>query len=96
MTTIEVKQHHIDVGTVSCSHCPVALAINHYLDGDEGLYASVTRNGITIKKRRSHHPNESDYHYFDTPSEVIAFTREFDIGLKMKPFSFELPLEEMS
>lgn len=74
---IQVTQEHIDNGVrFSALTCPIALACRQALDSD---YCSAGLFEI-----------RTDRTSFKTPKEVAAKMRDYDSGLGMKEFSFEL------
>lgn len=84
MTTINVKQHHIDKGWLcECRDCPIAQAVNEVLKQDH--YAEVNRQNIAIC-------NNLNSIILESPTSVSKFVEEFDNGLHVSPFSFELDL----
>lgn len=77
--TIHVQQKHIDNGQrAECAHCPLALAFH-----DAGLERAMIASGAV-----SWGINSSAA----LPAEAHRFYREFDSGLKVKPFTFEIEI----
>jgi len=73
---IEVTQEHIDKGLkMSCSMCPVALALK-----DKGFtHVSVIGYSMFVDGSR----------YINTP-ELRQFINDFDMGEYVKPVQFEV------
>lgn len=75
---IEVKQNHIDNGNSDVDACPIALAIHGALK--QNCYCvRVYDNILTL-----------DGNYYDLPQTLQDFVFDFDAGLEVKPFSFDL------
>jgi hypothetical protein len=82
---IEVTDEHIKNGICKdANNCPIALAIRETLnlDADE-----VEVDGIFI---------EVEGRNFDTTDEIDDFIEDFDSGTPVYPFTFDLPIEEVS
>lgn len=78
-TRIEVTQDDIEKGVAkNCSACPVARAITKKLR--QGLVAGVS-SVLLI-----------DYYKFRLSIEAFLFVIDFDKGLPVQPFSFDLDL----
>ena len=83
-TKIEVTQQHIDDGMKeSCSGCPVALAINELLL--ESASANVGGTSVAF-----YTTNDTSALLSFLPQEAANFIREFDCGLPVYPFNFEI------
>ena len=81
---IEVKQSHIDEGVQgSCDACPIALAICEVIDP---YHLAVNRSEISFSMKNNEQPKS-----FYFPDNVFRFVSEFDRGIFVEPFSFELP-----
>jgi len=66
----------------NCSNCPVALAVRRVFDADETI--EVDGEEILIMS--------SPYCDISLPPIVRKFVSDFDAGMKVKPFTFYLPL----
>jgi hypothetical protein len=80
---IEVTQEHIEKGVPEeeCN-CPIALAIRDAFNVEE---LEVSVNATVIRVGFDHCP---------TPEEAEAFVCDFDDGRSVRPFTFDLPIEE--
>ena len=92
MTNIKVNvnltQNHIYHGDAGeCGSCPAALAILDALPGTqpdvEGRHIRLHRGTIGGKSAR-----------VDTPQAVRNFIKDFDDGLHVEPFTFELTVPD--
>jgi hypothetical protein len=82
-TTINVTQEHIDKGKkISCSNCPVALAIGERVT-TESVY--VHPRFIYLGKLMTER---------DLPKEAQRFIRRFDGEKEVEPFSFDLDIPD--
>ena len=87
MTTIEVTQKDIDDGEKGlCACCPVALAINRELS--RPAYASVKFDTVLIKNADT----GKVITWILMPAKVNKFVYDFDSGVEVKPFTFELDI----
>lgn len=77
---VQVKQEHIDAGGRSGYTCPVALAIKELLP-DRGVY--VGRMYLRFCE---------DTDWKPMPPKVQKWIREYDYGMKVEPFEFEMNL----
>lgn len=77
---IRVKQEHIDAGGRSGLSCPVALAIQEQLP-DRSVY--VGRVSLQFC---------GDTNWQPMPQEVRKWIAEYDMGMKVEPFEFEMNL----
>lgn len=76
---IEVTQEDIDAGIQQrCYDCPIARALNRH----SGKSCRVDGFGVRI-------PGVGDY---PLPPSAMIFASEFDQGLPVQPFTFELPI----
>lgn len=79
---IKVTQVHIDNGCrLSCSQCPIALAIYE----TSALIRNVRVRKITTFTDLYHGDKA-----FKLPDEALEFIQKFDSGLKVEPFEFTL------
>lgn len=77
MITIEVTQGDINGGKRSkCKECPVALAISRHIN----LASVVVRGGYCLISGTE----------YDLPMVAELFIDNFDYGLQVRPFTFEL------
>lgn len=80
--TIQVTNAHIQNGIKgNCKHCPVALAVmeithGEVLVGNDKLAAKINDNN----------------HWAYTPDNVNDFVYDFDAGMPVQPFTFEIEL----
>lgn len=86
-TTIEVKQHHIDIAKAKRSQrnatsCPIARAMRE----QKIHFYGVSQEGIEVN-RNLENP-------LPLPEQAITFIQDFDEGKKVKPFSFEVNIPE--
>ena len=80
---INVIPFDIEFGqTCSGTGCPVALSLSNIFDE-----AIVSYEGIFLTK-------DNKKIKVDTPQEVASFMNDFDSGVEVQPFSFELELED--
>lgn len=82
---IEVTQEHIDKGTPEdACNCPVALAIREALKAE-------------AEEIRVHHSDIWIWgDLYNTSEAVERFVWNFDVGVSVAPFTFDLPIEEVS
>lgn len=83
---VEITKEDIDNGT-PCSNysCPIALALKRYYP-DKVISVGklwISIEGVYYKLR----------YYKDSPI-VRKFIQDFDHGMFVEPFSFDLPIEE--
>lgn len=77
--TISVTQQHIDRGeALSCSRCPIALAISDCFLAS----CTVLHHSVCI----------TDLGYYSLPNECNDFITAFDNNQPVSPFTFELEL----
>ena len=82
--TIHVTEEHIRKGVRDhCVLCPVALALQ------EATGKDVRVDRVIIKVR-----NEEKWLHYSLPDRVIRRIARYDSGKKMKPFSFDVEMEE--
>ena len=80
---IEVTREHISQGQrQECALCPVALAIKAVIPC---TYCAVGVGSVQMIRRKQ-------WYDLDLPAKVQKFIKEFDLGLPVRPFSFELEL----
>lgn len=86
---VKVTQEHINKGErISCSRCPVALAI---ADITNVVVSVTTTCFYRLKKTR-----QDRFHLrkkVDMPLEVRKFVRRFDSYQPVEPFEFDLDVE---
>jgi hypothetical protein len=79
---VQVTQDDIDAGLPCVSnHCPVALALNRAT----GCEWDVQGNGCCGIRMKA-----KNYFSLNAPNDVAYFVEEFDDGLPVEPFEFEL------
>jgi len=84
MTAVTVTAEHIANGERGeCMGCPVWLAITDALPGL--AYLAVFIQDIQLRPD----PDDDDAEV-EMPAEVLDFVRDFDLGLPVEPFTFEL------
>ena len=100
----ELNQDQINIGIPDhCDLCPVALCIDLKLEneGYGNINVSVSWTEITLSPVVSSQAMRYDVS-FGTPGKVVDFIKEYDKtepcdqkdNPKIKPFSFELPIEK--
>lgn len=77
---IQVKQEHIDAGGRNGFSCPVSLAIQELLP-DRSVYVGC----ISIRFG-------GEEKWRTMPQKVQKWIREYDMGMKVQPFEFEMNL----
>lgn len=76
---VEVTRDDISYGrTMNSTRCPVALALLRTTGADRVMV-------------RQHYAVIGTFHVV-LPDAVVKFVSEFDFGLQVKPFSFEVPV----
>lgn len=76
---IKVTQEDINKGKKhNCNECPVALAIKRIINDK---YIKTHKANLSI-----------DSVWYPLPSIVVKFISDFDKGIMVKPFEFELNL----
>ena len=86
--TVNVTQDHINNGMRGQAfRCMVALALkdNTFFQGD-GIYVYSTHFVLPMRR----FPSSSLFH--DLPDFVQAAIHQFDVGMKVEPFSFSLEM----
>lgn len=79
---IKVEQKHIKKGKPrNINFCPVALAIAEQVEGLSSVRVRQTDIGIG---------KDGYIYYTNSPPKVCMFVSNFDEGMPVKPFSFEL------
>lgn len=80
MTTIEVKQEHIEAGKhEDCIRCPIALAIREVVSPEFWVHVGAGRATI-----------QGEAIWLSTPARM--FIKRFDGRYKVKPFAFDLDI----
>ena len=88
MVTIYVEQWHIDKGKpAECGSCPVALAVKDVLR--ESFLVNVGMCTVAVFT-----DDGSQSWGDDLPEVANRFIDRFDLGMRVSPFSFELPIPE--
>ena len=83
---ISITQDHIDRGIrFNCSRCPAALAIIEAT----GREVEVSISWVWLHEKKY----ERAARRIRISPEVSQFMREFDVGLPVLPFDFELEME---
>lgn len=70
--------------------CPIALATNRAFDGMLEGSLSVCQSFVAL--RVTGEPIERTE---QLPGEAVAFIRDFDAGIEVKPFEFKLPVDRL-
>jgi hypothetical protein len=92
--TIEVTQEDIDNGVAwECGKCPVALAAKRVLP-----FKPHVRSLAIYRKRRQQPSWRYGWYYIkvfavDLPQEARDFISDFDHGVFVTPFSFQVEVE---
>lgn len=87
LVTIEVTQHHIDIGMrKKCDQCPIALAISPLLRSD----------CVPNVSSRFHIRDFWDREVFACywPDEAAQFISNFDTENPVEPFKFQLEIPQ--
>lgn len=83
-TKLQITQKHIDKGRkCALQFCPIALAIKETFK-IRRVWVSGTEIELNIKEH---------FLFADMPQKAQDFVNKFDIGNKVKPFSFVLKAE---
>jgi hypothetical protein len=103
MTTINVTQEDINVGTPGdCHDCPVATAIIHALELGERDYVVVNQYYIFVRRAGEWDAQQAEIEkgerwdgkragtYYTLPESCREFIALFDGDEPVEPFSFEL------
>lgn len=81
---ITITEYDIADGVkCECTSCPVARAVKR----ESPFFHAVGQDGITFWKG-------SEEKEFSIPDEVRTFIQDFDAGLRVLPFSFELDIPD--
>ncbi len=85
---VNVTQEHIDKGVpeMACS-CPVAKAVAELLNDG---FASTDGVSLTVEDSQRHTQAFAN----TLPDEVLCFVSDFDHGKPVKPFSFDIQIDE--
>ena len=83
---IEVTQKDIEEGVaMDCKSCPVALACMRHIDKVPGVISVEAATDLILFKGLKRY-------VCTTPAEAGKFINRFDVGIRVKPFSFELEI----
>ena len=85
---IKVTQKHIDNGSATCTHCPIALAIRE-THLPLGLSVEVTATLARFVPLDGEWVS-SDQVLYRLPDEAQRFVSDFDRSKRPEPFEFEM------
>lgn len=81
---IRVTREHIKKGTYSNMRCPIGLAVRAHLPRRwEVRVGYQVFASLRVRKHKG-----ADFVYYRIPDVCVKFMRAFDIGARVKPFSF--------
>jgi hypothetical protein len=87
---VSVTQADIDSGHRNdCTECPIALAINRAAPFDLAYSFKVRHSYVEVFMNNKTGANE----FWELPYEAKMFIRNFDKNKPVKPFEFEIKME---